>query len=172
MIVAKKSYNSQYVYDNYAVDYRRYEQNTDTNEKPDKTPGVSKKKKVKNKLKIISMVFLMFCIGTLIISRYAFIMNLNNQCKNIKESIAKNQKVGENLRLELLKYYDIKQIEKDATTELGMVRPKNINIVYLSFDEQDKNDKAVETAGQSNKIGLLDKIMNFLISIRGGIIFG
>lgn len=161
MIVAKKSYSNyaydNYAYDDYSYDFERQDSYSETKKSIKKQLDVKHKVKIKAQLKMITMVILMFGIGTLIVSRYAMIMNLSNQSKDIKSSIAMNQKENEQLKLELMKYYDIKQIEHDATAELNMVRPTSQNTVYISVQAKDIEGKIDGSSSQYRKAGILDK---------------
>lgn len=159
MIVAKSSSSSRYVYDNYAIDYERYERYEKPEKKATKAP-VKKKPNLKHRVKMVVLVITMFCTGVLIVGRYAMIMNLNNQCKEIKNNITKNLKENERLNIELLKYYDIKQVEKDATTELNMIRPSHANIVYLTVESKKEAD-IIEEDVEPLKVGLIDRIVDF-----------
>lgn len=160
MIVAKNSSSNRYIYDNYAIDYEKYEHFEKPEKKTAKAPGVKKRVNIKKRLKLIVLVVSMFCMGTLIVGRYALIMSLNNQCKEIKNSITESRKENEQLNLELLKYNDIKQVEKDATTELSMVRPSHANIVYLSVEAEKEPDGFGEDK-EELKVGLIDRIAGF-----------
>lgn len=167
MIVAKKRYDGlRYgVYGNHALDYERDESFVIKKKISREEIRRKQLKKAKKQLKLISMVFLSFCVGIFIVGRYAYIISLNNQCSEIKKEIEQNQKENERLKVKLLEYYNIKQIEKEATTELSMVRPESHNTVYLdgsalAFEEieTDKDENLKNT-------GLLEKIASLFSSL-------
>ena len=83
MVVAKKSYkNSKYVvYGSHAMDTRRYEDYTDGREEKKSAPNKNPRKIVKERIKLIAMLLIMFCLSTLIVGRHSMIMKLNYQAQ-------------------------------------------------------------------------------------------
>jgi cell division protein FtsL len=163
LIVAKNSRNNnQYiVYGSQALDTRRLDRYEDTNQNANKRAREQHKRKVKKQMKLIGLTLGMLLMGTVIIGRYSIIMNLNNQCSSIHKDIAKNQSVNENLKLELAKYDNIRQIEKAATAELNMVRPAGSNMVSISVKSSDIKSQAEKDEEQPKKVSLLGRIINF-----------
>jgi len=163
LIVAKKSYDStKYeVYGNHAMDLDRYDESVSVKRHSKKSTAIRRNNNVKKQLKLIMMVALMLCTGTIIIGRYAMIMSLNNQCISLKNSIDANQKENDNLKLELLKYYNINDVERVAISDLSMVQPSISEVVHLNVPlksgpgEGDKEDTA------SKKVGMIGKIIKF-----------
>lgn len=162
MIVAKKSYNTagNVAYDNNAYDYKRYTDN-ETREKSKDEKKAKHQLAVKRKLKLLAAVAVMVLIGTLIVGRYAIIMDLSGQSISLKNTISENKKNGDDLRIQLMKYCDIKEIEKYATAEIKMVRPDNKSIVHIniaSVNDSTKEDKPVD---KPQEVSLLGKIIGF-----------
>lgn len=166
MIVAKKSYNTlnYAVNDNYAYDYRKYDIEENERIKNEKLKTVKRKSAVKRKIKLMSAAIVMFVLGTLIVGRYALIMDLNNQSINLRTEISENQKVNDDLKLQLMKYSDITRLEKYATEEIKMVRPGINNIIHVNVaglkpqGSQAKQDKQEEP---SEKLSFFGKIISF-----------
>lgn len=161
MVVAKKD-RSTYgpiSYGSEAYDYKKYEE---PRKKHKNLANHKNKTNRKRQLKLISMVALMLCTGMLIVGRYALIVNLNKQYLDLKNALAENEKANETLNIKLMKYYDIKEIEKNATTKLNMVRPDSSNIVYINIDNIDKK-KNVANVDKSSKpeVGFIGKIAKF-----------
>lgn len=162
MIVAKKSYSrNEYAYDNYAYDFQKQNNHVEEKKKDKRERAQKHGIKLKDRLKLITLVVLMFCIGILIVGRYALIMNLSNQCVTLKNKIVVNQKESDSLKLQLMKFYDIKQIEKDATSKLSMARPKGANTVNLSIHEREKSSKAESITAHVRIEGIINRIANF-----------
>jgi len=170
LIVAKNSYSysrSNYAYDNYAYDYEKYNSYAEEKKKDKREKKQKHSINLKSRLKLMTIVLVMFCTGMLIVGRYALIMNLNNQCMALKNKIAANQKENENLKLELMNFYDIKQIEKDATTKLSMVRPTGANTVSISIQGQDKSNEPENMIAHVGVEGLINRIVSFIIDFKG-----
>lgn len=163
MIVAKNSISAYnpISYGNTAYDYEKYEYERQNYKHKIHTKQRNKVNRQKQ-LKLIGMVVMMLCTGMLIVGRYALIVKLNRQYINMKNELAENQKANEALNIELMKYYDIKQIEKNATTELNMVRPENSNIVHIDIDSSEENSR-VASADDAAKPegGLIGRIVKF-----------
>lgn len=162
MIVAKKSYNAlnYAAYDNYALDYK----NNDYEEqerKDGKETRVKPKTTVKKKLKLVFSVVMLLLFGMLIVARYAMIMDLNGQSISLKNKISENQKINEELKLQLMGYCDIKKIEEYASSEIKMVRPESNNIVYINIPNTNKNDEKKEQDKSTQKVSLIDRIISF-----------
>lgn len=164
MIVAKsRSNTSNYtVYGNYAYDFDKYNEDSFNSDPKGQTTKKPNKSALKKRLKLMSIVILLFCTGMLIVGRYAIIMNLNNMCINTKNSLIENQKISEELRLQLIKYYDIKQIEKIATSEIKMVRPNSDSVVHIVVAEGIKKNTADKLEDKPKEIGFLGRIISFL----------
>ncbi|KPU44043.1 cell division protein FtsL [Oxobacter pfennigii] len=172
MIVAKKTYDTNYaVFNNNALApkrHERYDDYIDINKKAKEKVKTDVKSKVKakpktsakSKLRLVAFVLTMFCMGTLVVARYAMIMEMNNQVRNIKTEISEAQKENESLNLKLLQFYDIKQIEKEATSELSMVRPKIQDTIVVSLPAE--YETMAENNQQPKVVSMLDKIANML----------
>lgn len=162
MIVAKKTYSaSSYVYGNHAYDYKDYETYKNEDKKTDKETSASHKSTVKRKLKLISTVIIMLLVGTLIVGRYALIMNLNSQSISLRKSISENQKLNDDLKLQLMKYCDITQIEEYASSQIQMVRPESYNIVYIDVSETYEVGETEKEKEDPQKVSFLGRIISF-----------
>ncbi len=96
---------------------------------------------------IISVIF----IEALTIQRKFEIDTLNATLKEISEN-------NKNLETELAKNLDLKYVEYIATSELGMQKPANYQIVYINVPKESYSEK-----GQVNKEQtFISKIKNLL----------
>lgn len=165
MVVAKKN-NSGYAYEsfgNIAYDYKIYEDATEKENKKNEAKRRAKhieKARFIKQMKLLGMVALMLCTGVFIVGRYALMASLTSQCSELKSKITENQKINDDLKIQLMKYDDIKQIEKIATTELNMVRPESNNIVHINVDEGSSNVASAENT-QKQDSGLINKLISF-----------
>jgi len=162
LIVAKNRYSAlnYYGHGNNAYDYRRYEEETPEEYKKIKNNKMLHKIRIKKRFKLISSVLLILCTGMLIVGRYSLIMNLSGQNSDIKNTLAESQKNNEILKVNLLKYYDIKQIEKTATSEIKMVRPDNNSIVRIDISDNNESE-AKETESKPQDVSFIGRIINF-----------
>jgi Septum formation initiator. len=162
LVVAKKRYDSPSfaVYGNHAYKLDRYEYDYRKNkEEVNRSLKVNHIKKVKKRLKLVAAVTTMFLTCVLIIGRYAMIMNLNNQSREVKKSIAQSQKVNEDLKLQLMKYNDITQLEKTASSSFNMVHPGSANTIHIAAVVA-RNDIS-KADGQQKNVSILTKVLEF-----------
>lgn len=164
MVVAKKAYDYEDypVYGNHAYLPDRWDRHEEDYKKAKKDLAKSLKeshmKKVKKRLKLITMVAGVFLMGTLIIGRYAMIMELNNQSSAIQKSITLSQKENEDLKLQLAKTGNIAAIEKTASSNLGMIQPDSSDIVHIKTPVQ---RVAVSHSEGQKEVSFLNRILGF-----------
>jgi cell division protein FtsL len=177
LVVAKKDYedsyytgNSNNAYDfDFDYDNRNYKDYYDTKneeyienkKRVNKSLKENHKKKVKGQLKLLLSIFIISSISLLILARYVMIMDLNNDINKLKKEVINSEKMNENLKVELMKHCDIKQIEEVASSKLGMVHPSGINTVYLDGKVDDKANKD-ESVKEEKKVSFIDKIVKYL----------
>lgn len=177
MVVAKKDYEDPYytgssnnAYDfDFDYDNRNYRDYYDTKneeyienkKRVNKSLKEKHKKKVKGQLKLLLSIFVISSISLLILARYVMIMDLNNDINKLKKEVVNSEKMNENLKVELMKHCDIKEIEKVASSKLGMVHPSGINTVYLDV-KKDNNVNKDETVKEEKKVSFIDKIVKYL----------
>lgn len=119
--------------DNRAYDYSRYEQlelqqNTEQSTKPLKKV----KKKAKPKTHLFSILFV-FGLSIFIISRYAYMAEINFNITNLEKEYKKVLKENTDLNVQLMKTVNLEALEKAAIEELGMQYPDVQNqIAYVS----------------------------------------
>lgn len=92
-----------------------------------------KEKSLKNKLGIMLSIGIVFSIGMILVLRFAYICNLRQQVIDTQNQITTISRENENLKVELLKYDNIKYIEKVATEKLNMERPNLGHAVYCDL---------------------------------------
>lgn len=161
MIVADNdSREYEYIYGNTAYDYRKKEYK-DINKKNRELNRKNYINSLKKKVKSLAICFIMMIMSTIIVGRYATIINLNQQNLALKKNISENRKINEDLKLQLMKYENIKEINEVATNNLNMIRPDTVNIIHIRLDSTplDLNNK--EDIPDSS-ITIIDKIKVFI----------
>ncbi len=127
------------VADNRAYDYSRDYLNTNTAvnkpEEPIKKQKQSPKRKQKPKVHIMSIIMI-FSICIFIISRYAYIAELNFSIHKMEKEYKNASKVTSELNVELMKTVNLENLEKVAMKKLHMQYPDVTNqIVYVSVQQ-------------------------------------
>ena len=105
---------------------------------PEISPKIVKKiRKVKknknlNKYKTVGKIVTIFVIALLLVCRFTMIMSTTYEIRNTKTQISQLNGDNENIRIVLAQNNNIKNIEKIATEERGMIVPDSKNIMYIS----------------------------------------
>nr|WP_243122766.1 cell division protein FtsL [Haloimpatiens lingqiaonensis] len=103
-----------------------------------------KEKLVKNKLKIMLSIGIGFSMGIILVMRFAYICNLRQESITMQNQIATIGKENENLKVELLKYDNIKYIEEIAVKKLNMERPNLGQAIYCDLDTKYFKDNKLQ----------------------------
>jgi len=131
--------------DNSAYDYSRYEQQElqQVND-PGTKPLKKAKKKEKPKTHLISILFV-FGMSIFIISRYAYMAEINFNITNLEKEYKKVVKENTDLNVQLMKSINLEALESAAIKELNMQYPDVQNqIVYVNVTEKAQGS---DTAG-------------------------
>jgi cell division protein FtsL len=119
--------------DNRAYDYSRYEQlELQQNTEQSAQPLKKVKKKAKPKTHLMSILFV-FGLSIFIISRYAYMAEINFNITNLEKEYKKVLKENTDLNVQLMRSVNLEALEKAAIEELGMQYPDVQNqIAYVS----------------------------------------
>ncbi len=119
--------------DNRAYDYSRYEElELQQNSQPVEKPLKKVRKKAKPKTHLASILFV-FGLSIFIISRYAYIAEINFNITNLEKEYKKVVKENTDLNVQLMKSVNLETLEKTALDKLGMQYPDVQNqIVYVN----------------------------------------
>jgi cell division protein FtsL len=156
LVMVKDKKNAKpYTYGNVAYDIQ--------SEKKSKKRIKTRKNKKTNtalraKLKIIGMIVMIFIFSFLTISRFTVIISMSADVRSIKREITNMQKENENIRVELARMDNIKEIENKAVTQLGMIVPEKNQIVYMDVKplaESTENTKASAFQTIQKLLGLI-----------------
>ena len=140
--VSKYTYN----YGNTAVELK-------PEVKREEKPQIKKQRRPKNNLKLkVKMMSIIVIVGVfsfLTLLRFASIVNLQSEIRNVKKEIVEIQKENENIRVQIAKQNNLKKIEELAVSQYKMVEPKLDSILYvdvkpLSLPEEKEKTTALD----------------------------
>lgn len=124
------------VADNRAYDYSRHEyleQSPQQQEK--KLPKRNLKKKPKHGVHILNIIFV-FAVSIFLISRYAYIAEINFNNKQLDKQIKQAQTENTDLNVQLMKSVNLENLEMVAVKKLQMQYPDVMNqIVYIQVQQ-------------------------------------
>lgn len=120
---------SGYVYGNVAYDIQ-------PEIKQERKPVKRKKtnSKVKLKLKVVGSIMVVAFISLLTLTRFASMIRLTYDIREVKSDIKKVQEENENTKVQIAKTNSIKGLEETAVNKLGMVIPDKGQIVYMEVE--------------------------------------
>lgn len=120
---------------------------------------INKQKLVNKKAKVLKNVLLAFIVGITLVYRYSLIYDMEKNITEIKKEIAVVNADNENLRIELLKFNNIEEIEKISVQQLNMIPKSKTNVVYIDL-EKNNFEKAEENMKKNG--GFIEKIKKIL----------
>lgn len=120
------------VADNRAYDYSRENY---INDIPlfdeDKKPKVKKARKTKQRVHIMPII-LVFSMSIIMISRYAYIAEINFNISNLEKEYKEILKQNDTMKVSLMSTVNLQTLEQVALDELNMQYPGPDQIVYVS----------------------------------------
>lgn len=121
--------------DNSAYDYRRYEQfEPEQVSDPIAKPQKRTRKKARSKAHLINILFV-FGLSIFIISRYAYIAEINYNISKLEKEYEMAVKENTDLNVQLIKAVNLETLEKTAIEELGMQYPDLYNqVAYVNVE--------------------------------------
>lgn len=127
--------------DSSAYDYSRYEQlEMEQVSEPIASPRKKVRKKEKHKTHLMSILFV-FGLSIFIISRYAYMAEINYNIKNLEREYSALVKENTDLNVQLMKSISLETLEKKAIEELGMQYPDIHNqIAYVNVEMPAQTD--------------------------------
>lgn len=143
--ITEKNYNNAY-YNNSSV---AYDYNDDKeNYEQRRRKNIEKRKKQKRvKIKTVNeqtvhsfrvyfTAFVVFGFSIFIIASNAFVADQKIQIQELKNELKQIDENNSNLKNELTKNLDLKEVEKLASDKLGMQMPADYQIVYIDVPQQ------------------------------------
>ena len=110
-----------------------------------------------------ALIFVMVAVVSLFICyRYSIINEKFNKVSEAKKELLNAQTVNEQLQAEIDSETDISYIENYAKYQLGMQKPQDSQIMYITVDKQDKIFTPIETEEEETSWfdSLMEKIAN------------
>ncbi|MDP4143260.1 MAG: cell division protein FtsL [Bacillota bacterium] len=140
MIVANKQYSTN---GNAAlVPERKYiPEKKDLKNEQIQSEELKKAKQHKKRVqaKIIVSIFAMFVIGLTIVVRYSDIYVMQRQLTLEQENLNSLTKENEDMKLDLMRQGNLKDIEKQATEDLHMVLPSKDQAIHVDLGKNNFN---------------------------------
>ena len=107
---------------------------------------------VKKKKSVLINILLVFVVGITIIARYSMIYNIQDTTSKTRDEIAALSKENDAYKVQLIKFRNISYIEKIATEQLHMVKPRISDIQYCNLSKDNLNTKEQVEMKISNNI--------------------
>lgn len=112
----------------------------------------NKERLVKSKARILKNIMLCFVIGIILVHRYSVIYNKEKNIIDIKNQITMMNRENENLKIDLLKYNNIKNIESKASKELNMISKNGESVMYIDLEKNNFKNTSTEETEKSEGI--------------------
>nr|WP_251860182.1 cell division protein FtsL [Clostridium sp. Marseille-Q2269] len=111
-----------------------------------------KQKLLKKKFKTLRSIIIAFIIGVALVTRYGMLYSMQKDLSNVKNQISEVEKDNENLKVELVHYNNLKNIEKTAGEKLKMISPSKDSVIYadLSYNNFKKENSKVHVSEKDN----------------------
>lgn len=122
-----------------------------------KVKKVKQNRHIKAKLKFIKVVAILFAASVFTLSRFALIMKMNANVRELKKEVSIVKKENENLVVDLAKVKNIKNIETLAVTKYNMVNPKAEEVNFVDVKQIASIEKKNTTAFK-----LFQRIVGFI----------
>lgn len=99
-------------------------------------------KLLKKKFKILRNIIIAFILGVTLVARYGILYGMQKELSSINSEISEVEKESENLKVELVHYSNLSNIEKVAGKNLKMVPPSKDSAIYtdLSYNNFKKEN--------------------------------
>lgn len=140
-------------YGNLAVkeeyEYRRYKRKQTPHidrEKRNREQMLSKRKNVKRMCAVVAMAL----SAGFMISEFVTVHETRQQLSELNKELSKQESITSQKVFELEQSLDLDEIERIATTKLGMQRPENYQTIYLNVKSEDVTEA---TAGEVEGVG-------------------
>ncbi|HYE82693.1 MAG TPA: hypothetical protein VEG39_11100 [Clostridia bacterium] len=159
--------------DNRAYDYSRYEeQELQQITEQSTKPRIKVKKKAKPKTHLMSILFV-FGLSIFIISRYAYMAEINFNITNLEKEYNKVVKENTDLNVQLMKSINLEALEKAAVNDLGMQYPDVQNqIAYVNVvkseqaaDSESKDFYNIRDVQENKYIAYTKAVINNILSV-------
>lgn len=108
--------------------------------------------KSKNLRRICVIIAVALSAGFMI-SRFVAVNETHQEIASLQKELAELESVTSQMVFDVEQSVDLAEIEKEATTRLGMQRPEKYQTIYVNVKQEDMTEKtAVEEEGFSNRV--------------------
>lgn len=120
-------------------------------------------KKVNDRKYMFSLSIVIFIFGCITIFGDSKVYTMQKQVSDLNTQIKQTQEENEALKVKLLKFSSLSNIQENAETKLGMAVATKENIVKIDFsDDYFKDIKEENDTNQNERKSLLSKLMSFI----------
>lgn len=120
--------------------------------------------KSKNIRRICAIVVIALSAGFMI-SKFVAVNETGQEIASLQKELADIESATSQMIFDMEQSVDLAEIEKEATTRLGMQRPEKYQTIYVNVKQDDMTEK---TAGEVEGLG--NSIMSALKKIGGNIV--
>ena len=139
-------------------------------ERPERPPKKKRKKKqvrrtrkqmaLRNKMiRRVCVIAAVAVSASFMISQFVAVNEGSRQIESLRKQLSDTEAVTSRMIFDMEQSVDLAEIEKQATTRLGMQRPEKYQIIYVNVKQDDMTEK---TAGEVEGTG--NRIMNMIKS--------
>lgn len=118
----------------------------------------------KNMRRICAIVLVAVSAGFMI-SRFVAVNEMRQEVESLQKQLTELESATSQMVFDLERSVDLSDIEKEATTRLGMQRPEKYQTVYVNVKQDDMTEK---TAGEVEGFG--NSVMSVLKKAGGHIV--
>lgn len=122
------------------------------------------KSKRKNDRKyIFTVAIIILSLGFITISSDSKVYNMQKSVTNLNAQIKQTEEANEALKVKLLKFSSLNNIEQNAGTKLSMIVPKKEETVKIDFSENYFKDlKSTVSENNTKETNLFSKLTNLI----------
>ncbi len=120
--------------------------------------------KSRNIRRICIIIVIAFSAGFMI-SRFVAVNEAEQEVASLSKQLNELESVTSQMVFDMEQSVDLAEIEKEATTRLGMQRPEKYQTIYVNVKQEDMTEK---TAGEEEGLG--NYVMSSLKKIGGHIV--
>jgi len=111
---------------------------------------------------ILTMVVIIFGLGFVTISGDGKVYDMQRKISNLNTQINQTQEDNEALKVKLLKYSSLSNIQGKAETKLSMFIPNKKETVRIDFSQNYFENLKSNSSSNNTKETLLSKVMNLI----------
>lgn len=120
-------------------------------------------KKINDRKYMFNLAIVIFIFGCITIFGDSKVYTMQKQVSDLNTQIKQTQEENEALKVKLLKFSSLSNIQENAEAKLGMTVTTKENVVKIDFsDDYFKDIKEENDTNQNERKSLLSKLMSFI----------